>query len=677
MNRKIKLALWLLVILALLFLAIWIVFPHAPMKPFVTSAELKAKDQWVRNNLTDLKGKMPFSFIYSGHASDELLPNWPNKTATRQLDSNRTQHDLTWTDSTTGLEVHCTAVEYSDYPAVEWTVYFKNTGTQDTPVLENIQGLDTTFIRGLQDGEFVLNGIKGDWCDAESYQPYQITLGANAIKNFAPSENLGKSCSGPNGWPYFNLQVPGGGVLIAVGWPGQWAAAFARDAGTNLRVIAGQQLTHLLLKPGEQIRTPLIAMLFWQGTDIVPAQNLWRRWFTDHNTPRIDGQTQQPLAQIQVSATDTNIAEVDDYLKAGIWPDICWRDANWYPNGKDNWLNTGTWEPDPARYPHGFKPFTDAIHARGIKFVLWFEPERVGDPNSWLATNHPEWLLPNDATGSILNEGDPNAWHWLVDHIDNMIKTQGIDWYREDMNGIGPLPAWQKHDAPDRQGMTENLYVQGHLAYWDELKRRNPELHIDSCASGGRRNDLETMRRAVPLLRSDFQFSGMKGVVEGNQCHTYGLSSWLPFYGSGCLLFDKYSYRSFYLPSFGMDPLTPENTEVEKKAYGECRSVAPFMLGDYYPLTPYSQALDQWIAWQFNRPESGDGMIQAFRRSFNKVATQTFHLNGLDPAAQYEVTNFDVEGATPFSGKDLMETGLPVKIDDNPGSAIIVYRQAK
>jgi alpha-galactosidase len=311
-----------------------------------------------------------------------------------------------------------------------------------------------------------------------------------------------------------------------------------------------------------------------------------------------------------------------------------------------------------------------------MQFLLWFEPERVGDPNSWLGKNHPEWLLPNDTgTGANLDEGNPDAQSWLVDHIDAFIKSQGLDWYREDMNGVGPLPAWQKHDAPDRQGMTENLYIQGHLAYWDELRRRNPNLRIDSCASGGRRNDIETMRRAVPLLRSDFQFPNMANVVEGNQGQTYGLSSWLPFYGTGVYSFDPYIYRSFYCPSFGMGGLAPDNAAAQKKAYGECGRLGPMMLADYYPLTPYSRAADQWIAWQFNRPESGDGFVQAFRHSANKDASQTYHLNGLDSAAQYEVTNFDGDGSTTMSGQDLMTKGLTVPIAAAPGSAIIAYKK--
>jgi alpha-galactosidase len=265
----------------------------------------------------------------------------------------------------------------------------------------------------------------------------------------------------------------------------------------------------------------------------------------------------------------------------------------------------------------------------------------------------------------------------LIDHVDGMIKSQGIDWYREDMNGGGPLPPWRQNDAADRQGVTENLYVQGHLAFWDELKRRNPHLCIDSCASGGRRNDLETMRRAVPLLRSDFQFPTMEGVVEGNQGHTYGLSLWLPFQGTGVYTYDPYSFRSFYLTSFGMGGLTPDNRPAQQQAYAECRRIAPCLLGDYYPLTPYSLQLDQWIAWQFNRPEEADGAIQAFRRRANEEVSRTFRLRGLDPAAHYDVTNFDVDGSTRVSGRELMEHGVAVEIKNAPGSAVITYSRVR
>ncbi|MCB9784362.1 MAG: alpha-galactosidase [Candidatus Omnitrophica bacterium] len=207
--------------------------------------------------------------------------------------------------------------------------------------------------------------------------------------------------------------------------------------------------------------------------------------------------------------------------------DYWWMDAGWYVGAaENNWPFTGTWEVDrrPHRFPNGLRAVSDHAHAKGVDIIVWFEPERVAE-GTWLATEHPEWILGEK--GGLLNLGNPEAWDWLVNHIDGIITDEGIDLYRQDFN-IDPLPHWQANDTPDRVGITENKYVVGYLAYWDELLRRHPGLRIDSCASGGRRNDLETLRRAVPLLRSDYLFEPV-----GQQCHTYGLSMWVPFYGTG------------------------------------------------------------------------------------------------------------------------------------------------
>jgi len=659
-----------------------------------TPGEIATARKWLQDGLLGDKPGKSFSFIYDGKSSGELANQWKLTRRTRELDAHRREHVLIWCDAATGLQVRCVVVTYADFPVVEWTLWLKNTGSEKTPILESIQGLDTRFER-LADEEFVLRGLRGDSCVAESFRPYAHTLGPDARKRFSPPVAgelvSGKSTDGPNGWPYFNLQKPGGGVILAVGWPGQWEACFTRDHDRGVRITAGQQLTHLYLKPGEEIRTPLIAMLFWQGTDVARAQNLWRSWYMAHNLPRINGTPQPPITQIQVDGSLASWPKVEAYLQAGIKPDICWRDAGgrntWYPSsggpftGRRIWLNTGTWEPDPARYPHGFKPFSDKARGRGMQFLLWFEPERVGDPNSWLGKNHPEWLLPGNSAGLVLNEGNPEALKWLINHVDGMVKSQGLDWYREDMNGGRYGTAWRKNDAEDRQGITENLYVQGHLALWDELRRRNPNLHIDSCASGGRRNDLETMRRAVPLLRSDWSVTAFADAPlqrEGNQAQTFGLSFWLPWQGAGVPFFlDRYSVRSYYLPGFGMIQSDQWSQSESKRAdvkrgYHEVRRIAPLMLGDYYPLTPYSLDTNQWIAWQFHRPELGAGVVQAFRRPDATSDTLTVKLHGLDPEQRYEIENLD-GGTSTHTGSELMrEYSLPVR--EKPAAAILVLK---
>jgi len=662
-----------------------------------TADEMMTAKQWRHTALLSDPADVPFSFLYNQKPSSELVGEWKFEQAFRELDARRHEHTLTWTDPETGLQLRCVAVEYGNFSVVEWTLWLKNTGNADTPIIETIQGLDATFTRDVKD-EFVLHGLRGDSCVAESFRPYALTLGPDAVKRCSPpiagEKVSGKSSDGPDGWPYWNLQQPGGGVILAVGWPGQWEATFTRDSERGLHVKAGQQLTRLVLKPGEEIRTPSITLLFWRGDDVVRAQNLWRSWYLAHVLPRIEGAPQPPTRAIWVDGTLASWPSVQAYLDAGIKADICWRDAGgsktWYPSSdgpftdKKAWLNTGTWEVDRTKYPQGFRPFSDKVRANGMQFLLWFEPERVGNPNSWLGKNHPEWLMPGNSAGDVLNLGDPAALEWLIAHIDGMVRRQGLDWYREDLNGAHYGTAWRKHDAADRQGITENFYVQGHLAFWDELRRRNPHLRIDSCASGGRRNDLETMRRAVPLLRSDWAVAAYAKEplqIEGNQAQTFGLSSWLPWQGTGVPFFtDRYAVRSYYITGFGILAAGDWTKDEDKRAdtirgYTEAQRIAPLLLGDYYPLTPYSLDKTSWIAWQFHRADLEEGVIQAFRRPDAVSDELTVRLRGLDPQRSYEIRNFD-DGVEVRSGSELMN-GYRFRLPTKPAAAVLWLKELK
>ncbi len=649
-----------------------------------TTLELQQNSQWVQQNL--MGNTQPFSFTYNGVSSSSLLPNWTKSISSVQLDAARTQRNITWTDPNTGLQVRCEAVEYANHPVVEWTTYLRNTGTADTPLLQNVKGLDTSWTRTTGDSEFTLRGIEGDSRSANSYKPYEHTLGSGGTWNFAP--NGGRPTDGS--FPYYNLSTPNGGVSFAVGWPGRWNTTFARDTNGGLRVSAGQELTDLSLKPGEEIRTPLIAMYSWQGTDIVRSQNLWRRWMRETSLPGATGQPMKPMVSVcssnyynnMQSSAAGEIGYVQQYANAGGKPDYWWLDAGWYDDGGDLW-RTGTWTPDPVRYPNGVKELSDVVHNNGMKLITWFEPESVAD-GTWLAQNHPEWLLKSNAGYEwrrLLNLGNADARNWLIDRIDSLITTQGIDLYRQDFN-MDPVGFWRYTEPSSRQGVTENAYIQGYLTFWDELRQRHPELEIDSCSSGGRRNDLETMRRAVPLLRSDYQVAPFApdATPTGMQCQTYGLASWFPYFGTGTFSTDEYTVRSHWSPALGiivpqeeLESAEGPNWEKYCRLQAEARATNEYMLGDYYPLTDYSQAEDVWMAWQFDRDDLRSGMIQAFRRSQSEDESMTFRLFGLDPNEMYELFNFDTHETLQMSGSELMQSGFLCEIGSTSGSAVITY----
>src|ERR1035437_5554700 len=142
----------------------------------------------------------PFSFVYGGKASAELLKEWKCERTSRKLDEHRTERTSVWADPGAGLQVRCVGIEYSDFPTVEWVVHFKNTGTQDTPILSDIQAVDLALARTGQ-GEFVLNHHAGDDCSPGSYEPKRLTLEPKSEHRFAPAGGRAPRV----GFPYFYL----------------------------------------------------------------------------------------------------------------------------------------------------------------------------------------------------------------------------------------------------------------------------------------------------------------------------------------------------------------------------------------------------------------------------------------------------------------------------------------
>lgn len=612
-----------------------------------------------------------FSFVHGGRPSGEFLDKWAVQRESRERDAARREHVITYTDPETGLEARIAGIEYLDCPVVEWTLYFANRGSADSPILSDIRAVDTC----IGGGDFTLHTIRGDNCTPDSYAPFEVPLAAGT--DWAIANTGGRPTQ--EAFPCFNAAGPDSGVICALAWPGQWAVRFTNDADKGLRFLAGQELTHFVLHPGEEVRAPLTVLLFYRG-DWLRGQNLWRAWMLAHNTPQPGGKPVAPQASLctgnfypgLMTEATQEIKFLQRHLDENIPFDCWWQDAGWYPCDGVGWPKTGTWEPDPGRFPNGLRAISDFMHANGKKTMVWFEPERV-HAGTWITETHPEWVH-GGADGGLLRLDLPECRAWLTDHIDRLLTEQGIDFYRQDFN-MDPLPFWRAADTEDRQGITEIRHVEGYLAWWDALRKRHPDMLIDSCASGGRRNDLETLRRAVPLLRSDYYNSGW-----GQQCLTYGLALWIPYQGTGVIYEkDDYWVRSSFVSeiSFGPDTAGVDQFDFARfrARLGEWRQMAPSTLGEFYPLTPYSQAQDIWMAWQWNRPGGAGGAVQAFRRESSPYMKARFPLRALDPDAEYEIR--DADGAAPIRrpGRDLIENGLDITLENRPAAAILFYER--
>ncbi len=83
------------------------------------------------------------------------------------------------------------------------------------------------------------------------------------------------------------------------------------------------------------------------------------------------------------------------------------------------------------------------------------------------------------------------------------------------------------------------------------------------------------------------------------------------------------------------------------------------------------------MAWQFDRPDLGIGMVQAFRRAESSYDSALFKLRGLLPDADYEVKDLDKAGAVEMQGRELMENGLRVSMPEAPMARVIAYRKKR
>ena len=617
-----------------------------------------------------------FSFIYGGAPSRAHLGQWPRQAREESLDPERTRRVVTYRDPATGLEAELDAVVFRDFPAVEWIVHLKNTGATDTPMLESIQALDAVLPVPTA-GPPVLHWAKGAVASFDDFAPQETVLKPGARLRLQP----GGGRSSSQVLPFFNVVGAHGGVVAAVGWSGEWAAEFAGDPRGQVSLKAGLARTHLVLHPGESIRTPRMLLLFYEG-DRWRGQNLLRQFLLAHHRPRRAG---QPLvAPITCgnwggTRAAVHLDNIRTIIQQKLPIDYYWIDAEWF--GQGGWpVNVGDWAAKKDLYPAGFKPLSDALRQSGRELMLWFEPERVFKNTPWY-TAHRNWLLDIGQDSLLLNLGNPDARKFLTDFISAKVDEFGLDCYRQDFN-MDPLPYWQAADAPDRQGITEIRHVEGLYAFWDELRARHPGLILDNCASGGRRIDLETVGRATPFWRTD----GPRDAI-AHQCHTYGLLAWVPLSAtSQDRAEDDYEFRSSMCSALCLNWWVSGDTPAERipahfpfawarRTLEQYLKLRPFYYGDYYPLTGYSQARDVWMAYQLDRADLGQGLVVALRRPDSPYQSARFPLRGLEEKAAYQVTNLDTGERMTRSGAELVRDGLEVVLRARPGSGLLVYER--
>ncbi len=599
-----------------------------------------------------LFNRLPCSFAYDGKDAREFLSQWPHQDRPLEQNSDSVHLSRTWSEPGTGFEAQLNIRVWITPPSLELQWVFRNGGTQPSPIISGVHSLDLRL--PARNTQVTLHSCTGGLTghldgkpERTGFEVCQTPLGTKELTVAG-----GRSSQGD--LPFYYLTgLPGGwGLGLALGWSGQWSAQGRYDADHGETIFrAGMEPVHFRLPAGERVSLPTALFVPFQG-DGMEGANLMRRTLREHYQARLGGEKfVAPVSYNSWFVFDNRVNEgmlkelASEAAPLGIeyfCLDSGWFDGD-FPEG------VGNWTIHQGKFPQGLKPVADYVHALGMKFGLWFEPERVANGTRW-QKEHPDWLLGKN----LLDLGRPEARALVLEMMSGFISEIGVDWIRFDFN-IDPLPGWTEGETEENRGLAQIRYINGLYVLLEDLMRRFPNLLIEQCSGGGRRIDLRMIQYGHTYWKSDdtydqplmrFHETGANQFLLGSHLNTnycrWGSEGELTALSAGTL-------------GFGIDfrKLSSEEKASIARVVAAYKQIRPLLNEDYYPLFEQTKQDQTWNGWQFLNPVTGEGCFIVYRPEVSPYSHASVKLRGLTAGQDYTVRDLISGEETTVTGETL------------------------
>ena len=570
---------------------------------------------------------------------------------------------ITLTHKKSALVATVEATIYEKHATCDWTVFIKNTGSENSPKISDFLAADCSLPTGKNTDVYFSKGSN------PANDDFELLTAPVSLTQMKFSANGGRTESF---LPYFNLIGDDCGVVLATGWSGQWFTSL-QQKGEGVKIKVKQEKLKGSLKPDESIRSPLVSLSFYNTDNALKGFNTYRNFTIDCVYP--EGTKQITTSGVGVEFPEStidslvaNIESIPDCFAQIV--DYYWVDAGWYEIKNDWGDSVGSWYVDPNKFDRPFKEVSDAAHEKGIGWLLWHEPERAAEGTEVYneCIKHEGWLVLNekDTSRNQVNLANEECLEYITGIMQRSITENGVDYLRIDSIPT-PGPFWDEADKlweKGRKGFTENHYVTNFYRMLDTLTENNDGLLIDNCCSGGKRLDIEMSRRSIPLWRTDYNCMDGEGkskpdILEATQAQTYGISFWLPYNGTCAYIDGEYADRTNIISCS------------QRLGYQDVR---PYMVGNYYPLTYGGLDTSRYLAMQFDK-DATEGTALIYKRENVSDNQYTLRLNGLDPDKSYEISDYDnPEAKIILTGEKLMSDGYTITINETPKAVIMLYK---
>lgn len=260
----------------------------------------------------------------------------------------------------------------------------------------------------------------------------------------------------------------------------------------------------------DNFETP-VALMTYSAKGLTHLSQESQLFVQNHIMPKQFAHAERPILINNWEATYFDFKKeklldlADEASKLGI--ELFVLDDGWFGNRFDDNRALGDWVVNEEKLGGPLNDLIAEVHAKGLKFGLWFEPEMIS-VDSDLYRAHPDWAIQAEGRGHtysrnqlVLNLANPDVVAYIKAAIDKILTENTIDYVKWDYNrNITNIGNGDTYLATQMQSHDYMLGLYDLVSY---LTEKHSNILFESCSGGGGRNDLGMMRYFPQVWASD------------------------------------------------------------------------------------------------------------------------------------------------------------------------------
>jgi alpha-galactosidase len=511
-----------------------------------------------------------------------------------------------------------------------------------------------SYLTGRWAGEWTLNQ-EAVRPSARVIESRRGTTGHQANPWFAISRDASQNAAAPMIAPEEFGEVWFG----ALAWSGSWRFTIEETQFDFVRVTGGFNPFDFgyKLKPGEHLETPV----FYGGYSnhgLGGASRLLDHYEVAHILPHAPNPKPRPVIYNSWEATEFNVDDAGQMAlaekAASIGIDRFVMDDGWFGQRKTDNAGLGDWYVNPKKFPNGLKPLIDKVHSLNMDFGLWVEPEMV-NPDSDLYRKHPDWVLnfpgrprTEQRTQMILNLARPDVRGYVEGFLDKLLTENDIAFLKWDYNRNWSEPGWDQVPA-DEQKKVYVEFIRNLYSILAELRKKHPNVEIESCSGGGGRVDLGILQYTDEVWPSDNTDPFDRLIMQDGFTYAYtpqvmmawvtDSPHWLNFRSTTLVYRMLSSMQGSLGIGANLNHWTAEDFATAKRLIAAYHSAQRTIVqGDLYRLISPRDG-SEFSSTETVSADKNQAVVFAFTHSTQEGrGFPLLQLQGLDPSAQYQLT---------------------------------------